>query len=191
MKDSFLSLSKYGSEMYQLHICKTIWAYVYNSIPFCYFSHLKTAQRWCSHLTKWKSVAKKIHRPGWLQLQQLPHQHPHRRSRHLHRPCIMTFRSLCQENHTTLFPETQVCTALVKSADGFFYVKAYQCINRVKLHSNILRAWSTNLLSICCSPTTKECNWQIISISVAPICPWQAACTYQVCAPSTGIATVG
>ena len=46
-------------------------------------------------------------------------------------------------------------------------------------------AWSTNMFSTCYSPMTKEYNWQIINMSVMPFCHWQAACTYQVCAPSS------
>ena len=38
---------------------------------------------------------------------------------------------------------------------------------------------STNMLSSCCSPMTKEYNWQIIHISVMPFCHWLAACTWM------------
>ena len=44
---------------------------------------------------------------------------------------------------------------------------------------------STNMLSSCRSPMTKEYNWQIhvINISVTPFCNWLAACTSHLCAP--------
>ena len=50
-----------------------------------------------------------------------------------------------------------------------------------------LTTWSTNLISPCCTPKTKEHNWQIINMSVMPFCHGQAAYTWQVCAPSIQI----
>ena len=41
---------------------------------------------------------------------------------------------------------------------------------------------STNMLSTCRSPMTKEYNWQIINM---PFCHWLAACTSHLCAPSS------
>ena len=49
-------------------------------------------------------------------------------------------------------------------------------------------AWSTDLLSTCCPPKTKEHNWQIINMTVMPFCYGLAACTWQVCALSSQIA---
>ena len=51
---------------------------------------------------------------------------------------------------------------------------------------NISRTWSRNLLSTYHSAMTKECQWQILNMSLMPLCHWQAACAYQLCAPSTG-----
>ena len=49
-------------------------------------------------------------------------------------------------------------------------------------------AWSTNMLSTCRSPMTKEYNWQITSMSVMPFCYQRAACT--LCSMQSNIVTM-
>ena len=60
-----------------------------------------------------------------------------------------------------------------------FYSEVGDCLTWVITLST---AWSFQVLSTCCSPMTKECNWQIINMSVMPFCHWLAACTLHLCA---------
>ena len=79
------------------------------------------------------------------------------------------------DTRTTHWQPLYLFEKFCNSYEHFCKIKV--CVWLLINYRYILTAWSTNQLSTCHSPMTKEYSWQIINMSVMPFCHWPAACT--------------